>query len=224
MTTPSFFRVLQVYLQQFGSGLARGSDFRAILEAESQQDFSAFFQQWYYGEGFPRFKIYWQQRGDTLQIRSEQTTSAPAVTSLFQVPFEMEVLIAGGERKKIRLMQLQNLEEFSVHVEGRVEDLIFDPDYHLLKTSSVIQEIPVEKAYRYGPNPVSGDLFLQFPNAGPFEKLRITNMAAQEMLVIYDLENPATMDLSFLSEGSYLLEFSNSRGTFYEQIVKVTSK
>ncbi len=220
---PLFFQVLQSYLEQFGSGLALGSDFQAILEAESQQDFAAFFQQWYYGEGFPRFMVYWQQMGDTLRVRSEQSTSAPQVTPLFQVPFELEVLIAGGDRRKIRLLQNQNLEEFSVRVEGRVEDLIFDPDNHILETSGVIQELPVENAYRYGPNPVSDELFIQFPNAGPFDKVRITNMAAQEMLILTDLENPATMNLSSLADGSYLLEFSNSRGTFKERIVKVSA-
>ncbi len=84
---------------------------------------------------FPGLRVYWQQTGDTLKMKSEQTTSAPDVTSLFQVPFEMDVLIAGGERKRIRLMQNKNLEEFSIQVEGRMEDVIFDPDNYLLETS-----------------------------------------------------------------------------------------
>ncbi len=218
-----FFRVLKTYQAQFANSTALGSDFQSVLESESKQDFSAFFQQWYYGEGFPRFSLYWQQQGDTLLIRSEQTTSAPAVTPLFQVPFELEVLLAGGERKRIRLKQTSNLEEYTVFMEGRVEDLRFDPDNYLLETSSVIQELPAEKIYRYGPNPVSSELFLQFPNAGPFNMVRITSMSAQEMMILSDLENPATMDLSSLADGSYLLEFSNERGTFQEQIVKVSS-
>ncbi|MDX2432433.1 MAG: M1 family aminopeptidase, partial [Bacteroides sp.] len=219
-----FFRVLQNYLGLYGSGLALGSDFQAVLEAESQQDFTAFFQQWYYGEGFPRFRLSWQQTGDTLRVKSEQTSTAPDITPLFQVPFELELLIAGGEKKRIRLMQNKNLEEYMVRIEGRIEDVIFDPDNYLLETSGVIQELPAEVAYRYGPNPVTADLFLQFPNAGPFETVRITNMAAQEIMMMSDLDNPATMDLSSLADGSYLLEFSNSRGTFQEHIVKLSSK
>jgi hypothetical protein len=220
---PLFFHVLQSYLEQYGSGLARGSDFQEILESVTGRDFSAFFRQWYYGEGYPRFRVYWQQDGDTLRVRSEQTTSAPEITPLFQVPFELEVLKAGGSRERVRLVQDQNFEEFTILTGGRVEDLIFDPDQHLLKTSGVIQELPVERAYRIGPNPVSGDLFLQFPNAGPFEKIRITNLAAQEVLIMSNLENPVTVDLSDLSDGPYLLEFSNNRGSFQERIVKVSA-
>ncbi|MCP4312629.1 MAG: T9SS type A sorting domain-containing protein [Bacteroidetes bacterium] len=218
-----FFRVLQSYTEEFGFGLARGADFQAILEAESDMDFSCFFDQWYYGEGFPRFKIYWGQIGDTLRLRSVQTTTAPDATSLFQVPFELDLILTEGGRKRIRLMQNENLEEYSIPVEGRVEDLIFDPDSHLLQTSGVIQELPVEKAYRLGPNPVSDKLFIQFPNAGPFEQVRITNLAGQEVLILNDMENPATMDLSTLADGPYLLELSNSRGTYQERIVKVSA-
>jgi len=136
---PLFFEVLQSYLELYGSGMARGSDFQANLEAVSDKDFSSFFQQWYYGEGFPRFSIYWRQNGDTLKVRSEQSTTAPDITPLFQTPFELEAIIAGGQRVKVRLMQTKNIDEFSVQLEGRVEDVIFDPENYLLKTSSVIQ-------------------------------------------------------------------------------------
>lgn len=218
-----FFRVMQSYLEQYGNSNALGADFQAVLESESSMDFSAFFEQWYYGEGFPRFGIYWNQIGDTLKIRSEQTTSASDITPLFQLPFEVEILKADGLTERIRLMQNMNIEEYFVPVRGRVEDIIFDPDKHLLKTATVIQELPVNKAYRIGPNPVSTELFIQFPNAGPFDELRITNLAGQNVLILKDMENPITMDLSSLVDGPYLLELSNSRGTYLERIVKVSA-
>jgi hypothetical protein len=34
-------------------------------------------------------------------------------------------------------------------------------------------------------------------------------------------ENPISMDLSWLADGTYLLELSNDYGTFKEKIVKV---
>jgi len=217
-----FFRVLQSYLEQYGNGNALGADFQSVLETESSMDFSVFFDQWYYGEGFPRFKIYWYQQGDTLVIRSEQTGSASDITPFFQVPFELNILTLDGGRDRIRLMQNTMQEEFFIPVEGWVEDIIFDPDNYLLSTSSVIQELPAEKAYRFGPNPVSGELFMQFNNAGPFDELRITNLAGQDVLILKDMDNPVTIDLSSLSDGPYLLELSNNRGTYQERIVKVS--
>ncbi|MCK4991828.1 MAG: T9SS type A sorting domain-containing protein, partial [Bacteroidales bacterium] len=178
---------------------------------------------WYYGEGFPRFKLFWEQQGDTMKIESEQSASALSVTPLFQVPFELEIRMEGGAFQRIRLMQNSNLEEYAIAVEGLVENVIFDPDNHLLETSSVIQELPSRRAFRYGPNPVSGELFIQFPNTGRIDKVRITSMSGHEVLIRSDLDNPTTMDLSTLADGPYLLELSNNQGTYLERIVKISS-
>ncbi|RLD24203.1 MAG: hypothetical protein DRI70_08495 [Bacteroidetes bacterium] len=84
-----FFNVLKTYLEQFGQGVALGEDFRSVLESVTGTDFSCFFDQWYYGEGFPRFKIQWYQVGDSLWITIEQTSSAPEVTPFFKTPFDL---------------------------------------------------------------------------------------------------------------------------------------
>ena len=219
-----FFGLIREYLARYGSGVAKGEDFRDILESESGRDFSCFFDQWYYGEGFPRFTVYWDQQGDTLRIQSEQTASAPAITPFFRVPFEIELRMAGGASERIRVEQTAGMQDFSLAVDGLVEDVIFDPGNHILKTASVIHQVPADRTYRIGPNPVSGELYIQVPNTGSIEKIRITNLSGQEVLERIDAGNPVTMDLSFLSDGPYLLEFSGSSGKYLERIVKITSK
>jgi aminopeptidase N len=219
-----FFRVLRSYLETFGNGLATGEDFRQVLESVSGTDFSCFFEQWYYGEGFPRFTIYWQQEGDSLKIQSEQAASASMVTPLFQIPFELEVRSGGGANRRFRFQQQSNFEAFSVPVEGRVEEVLFDPGNHLLATSSVIQQLPSQTAFRFGPNPVAREIYIQVPNAGRIDKVRITSMAGQEVMNHSDLGNPVMMDLSSLADGPYLLELSNTSGTFLERIVKISAQ
>jgi len=219
-----FFSVIRSYLQAYGNGLARGEDFQKVLESESGMDFSCFFEQWYYGEGFPRFTVYWDQQGDSLKIESEQTASAFSVTPLFQIPFELEIRMEGGVTRRFRLMQSDHLEVYTLPVEGLVQDVIFDPDNHLLKTSSVIQELPSRRAFRYGPNPVTGKLFIQFPNAGNIDQVRITSMSGQEVMKLSEMANPTTMDLSTLADGQYLLELTNSQGTYLERIVKISEE
>jgi aminopeptidase N len=219
-----FFGLIKEYLAQFGNGVATGEDFRGILESESGIDFSCFFDQWYYGEGFPRFTLYWGQQGDTLRIQSEQATSSPAVTPLFQVPFDLEIRMSGGMSDRIRLEQQTVLQEYAIAVEGVVEDLIFDPGNHLLKTVSVIHQLPAERAFRIGPNPVSGELHILFPNINTIEEIRLTSMSGREVMKWSDAGNPVTMDLSFLADGPYLLELSCSSGTYLERIVKISKK
>jgi aminopeptidase N len=218
-----FFSLLRTYLEGHGTGHATGEDFRTILEAESGLDFSSFFEQWYYGEGFPRFVIHWVQQSESLMIRSEQSGSASEVTPLFQVPFELELRFIDGTVQRVRLMQDHSVEEFMVPVEGVVTDVVFDPDNRLLNTSHVSQELPTESAFRFGPNPVAGELYIRFPNITSIDAVRITSLSGQELLTLTHMDNPLTLDLSFLVDGTYLLELSISTGTYQERIVKIST-
>jgi len=217
-----FFEVLRTYLSHYQNDLATGADFQAILEEVSEIDFSCFFEQWYYGEGYPIFQIFWEQDGDMLVLRSEQNGTASNVTPLFQVPFELDIMLSSGHIQRVRLMQQSNQEEYQVPVEGIVERIVFDPDNHLLKTATVIQRIPSDQPFRYGPNPVTSDLTIQFPNSAVIDVVRITNYLGQEIYKETDAENPLILDLSFLADGAYLLELSSASETYQERIVKIS--
>lgn len=218
-----FFEVLKTYLSRFQNGLATGADFQAILEEVSTMDFSCFFQQWYYGEGYPIFKLFWEQEGDSLYLSCEQIASASDVTALFQVPFEIDIVFSNGEKQRLRLMQESNLEEFTLAVDGLVERIIFDPDMHLLKTATVTQVQPEGEPYRYGPNPVSSELVIQFPNIAVIDVVRITNFSGQEIFKATGVDNPLTLDLSSYADGPYLLELSSASETYTQRIVKISA-
>jgi hypothetical protein len=202
--------------------VATGEDFKAILEEKSQIDFSCFFQQWYYGEGYPVFQVFWEQQGDSLLIRSEQTGTTAGITPLFQMPFELEIILSRGHSQRVRLMQETNLEEFSVPVEGMVERIVFDPDNHLLKTATVLQKLPEGKPFRYGPNPVAGELIIQFANVLSIDAVRITSLSGGEIYKTTHANNPLTLNLSSLADGPYLLEITSASETYQERIVKIS--
>ncbi|MCK5135029.1 MAG: T9SS type A sorting domain-containing protein [Bacteroidales bacterium] len=218
-----FFRVLRTYLDKFGYGHATGEEFRGILESESGVDFSCFFDQWYYGEGFPRFSVFWVQQGDSLNIRSEQTSTSPVITPFFETPFDIEIRFTDGQMERMQLMQDEQVEEFGIVVEGLVQDVIFDPDNKLLKTASVIHQIPFDKFYIFGPNPVTDELYIRFKNTSHIDEILITSMNGKEVLRHSDAENPVMMNLSTLADGPYLLVLYDADRTYMERIVKVSS-
>lgn len=217
-----FFEVLRTYLNRYQNGLATGADFQAILEEVSDEDFSCFFQQWYYGEGYPIFKLFWEQQGDSLMLTSEQTGSASDVTALFQVPFELDVILSGGKKKRVRLIQESHQDQFVIAVDGVVERIIFDPDMHLLKTATVSQKQPEGEPYRYGPNPVTTELVIQFPNIAVIDAVRISSFSGQELLNVTGAGNPLTLDLSGFADGAYLLELTSATETYTQRIVKIS--
>jgi hypothetical protein len=219
-----FFGVLRSYLNRYGNGLATGENFRDILEAESGMDFSCFFEQWYYGEGYPRFTIHWSQEGDSLLIRSEQATSAPSVTPFFQTPFDLDVRYSDGTLERIRLTQEEQVEDYRLKINGLVNNLVFDPDDYILNTASVIQQLPPDRVFTYGPNPVADELYLQFINTTRIDEILVTNLNGQEVMRFEDMENPVKMNLSELADGAYVLVIHDASRSYQERIVKISGE
>jgi hypothetical protein len=78
----------------------------------------------------------------------------------------------------------------------------------LLKTATVIQRVPTDQFIKFGPNPVSSELTIQFPSTLLIEAVRITSFSGKEIYKETVVENPLTVDLSAFADGPYLLEVS----------------
>ena len=61
-----FFSILRDYLDRYKNDVATGEDFKEVLEEKSGRDFTAFFNQWFYGEGYPSITVNWKHEQDTL--------------------------------------------------------------------------------------------------------------------------------------------------------------
>jgi len=218
-----FFNVLTTYLEQYGNGHATGEDFRLILESISGMDFSCFFDQWYYGEGYPRFTISWSQQGDSLEIRSEQSTTAPSATPFFETPFDLQIRFMDGSNGMVRLVQDHPQADFTTAIKGIVTEVIFDPGNNLLANSHVVQQLGSDRGFSYGPNPVSEELFIQFANTSHIDEIRLTTMTGQEIIRHLNADNPVTMNLSALADGPYFLVMYNDNTTYKERIVKISN-
>jgi aminopeptidase N len=56
-----------------------------------------FFQQWFYKEGFPIYSIKWNQVGNDVYVKLNQTTSVPGSVSVFHLPLELKLTSATGD-------------------------------------------------------------------------------------------------------------------------------
>ena len=80
-----FFQTLRNFQQQFKDSVATADDFKQVAETTSGKNFTDFFNQWYYGEGYPTFNItYLKQQSDSVTLIINETTSAPSVTPFFK--------------------------------------------------------------------------------------------------------------------------------------------
>ena len=83
----NFFAGLQNYMSDpnLAYGYAHTSDLQAHLEAVSGLNLTEFFNDWFYGQGWPTYDIQWNNTGNQVNIEVNQTQSHASV-SFFEMP------------------------------------------------------------------------------------------------------------------------------------------
>ncbi|MBK9042989.1 MAG: T9SS type A sorting domain-containing protein [Saprospiraceae bacterium] len=133
-----FFKGLRNYLTAHSYRYAVTENLQQHLENISGQSLQEFFDDWFKGQGFPNYKIIWDQEADRLLIKIEQTPSHESV-SFFEMPVPVR-LKGQGKEMMVRLENTENNQIFVVNPDFMVESVEFDPDLWLVAKSSVLQE------------------------------------------------------------------------------------
>ena len=159
-----FFDVLETYVEEYGDSVATGDNFREWLEYKSGKDFTDFFDQWYYGEGYPVYDIVWHQGGDNLTIMSTQTSSIE-VTPLFKMTVPYKLYFNDETDTTLLLFQDANLNLYNIPVSKTIDSIQVDPEQwilHKLNSISIGIEDPESSVhFTIGPNPAK-DRFQTF--------------------------------------------------------------
>lgn len=138
-----FFKTLKDFLKEYADSAATGEDFRAILEKNSGKDFSAFFDQWYYGEGHPIISVeyYQPEKKDSLSLIVKQETSKPNVTPFFEMHTEFRIQHSDGDTL-IRTYQQQSTDTFQIYMPHKVKEINIDPNNWIVNEKGTISESP----------------------------------------------------------------------------------
>jgi aminopeptidase N len=119
-----FYLNLRNFLDRYANDVATGMDFKEVLEETTGTDYTDFFDQWYFGAGYPIYDVRWEQAGNQLYLTSTQSTSS-AQTPLFKMSMEYTLYHAGGDTT-IRIFQDENVENFQFQVPFTVTDIGID--------------------------------------------------------------------------------------------------
>ena len=137
-----FFKGMRRYFNDsaIAFGFARTSDFKRNLEALSGVDLKEFFDDWFYGQGYPSYNVQWTQIGNNyVKINLAQTTSDPSV-NFFPLPVALQFKNA-IQQKTIVVNNTFNGEIFFNDIGFIADTVIVDPDYWLITKNNVSQKI-----------------------------------------------------------------------------------
>jgi aminopeptidase N len=215
-----FYAVLRNYLSTYAFSVATADDFKQVAETTTGMNFSDFFNQWYYGEGYPTFHINWSQANDTLTILSNQTTST-STTTLFKTHFDVKINLAAGDIT-VRLYQGSNNETYKIYLPVTATSIAIDPNFWLIQKNFInvgIEENNTPFTFSIFPNPATDRITIDCQD-GQCLNLSIYNMVG-ELVLQSELNGIANeVDISSIAKGIYIIKVSGANGTVQKKLVK----
>ncbi len=220
-----FYDVLQTFQQQFGDSVATGVDFQEVLEDVSGQDFDDFFEQWYFGEGFPKYSIVWNQADGNLNMNVTQTTSTN-ITTLFKMHMPYRLNFDDGSDTTILLYQTDNYNYFGIPIDKTISSIDVDPEnwnlYELIDITFGIEETESPAYFTFGPNPVRDQVKIFLPNEdGGNYQIIVSDLTGREVLRQEQNGKEITLELSALRQGAYLIRVQNGEYLVSRKFVKM---
>jgi aminopeptidase N len=205
----AYFNGLRAYQQRYSFRTATTDSFKAEMEAAYGRDLDTFFNQWVYGQGYPRYSGTWNQKGSDVYIQLSQVASFPSSVSAFAMPVEVRLQSATGDTTvKVYLNTASQMYHFNW---GRqLTGFIIDPQDNIVNKVGTILEDPtlgvsvlVNPAIRISPNPSTDGWKLSGIPQGSSLKL----IDAGGKLIWQRTDAPQTLDLdsNHLPSGVYTL-------------------
>jgi aminopeptidase N len=221
-----FFQGLNNYLNDptIANGFASQEKFVKHMETVADTSFTEFFNDWYYGEGYPIFELTYfpdPQNPSKQILRITQSQSHPSV-SFFEVTVPVRIW-KDGKSTDLRLKQIKRTQEFEI-ADQPFDSLEFDPDQWLIAKSDKVlasPKIQLDNEIQIIPDYASKKIRVLIPDFTGKEMLRIINLNGKIIKSELLQANDSWVDIQNLTTGFYLAEVqSKTRSKSVKIVVK----
>ncbi len=216
-----FYQMIKDYVANpnFAYKYATTEDFKNQILVSTGKDFTGFFNDWIYGEGYPSYQIKWNQTAanQNIKLKISQTQSDPSV-SFFEMPLPIRVNGTNGEIAELVLNNTSNDQFFSEPINFEVANVEFNKTLEIIEKNSTVT---FDAAL--ATNSVLKDEILLFPNPVKNE-LNFKGITKVSGYEIYSVDgklikkgnyNPASsINISTLNTGNYLIKIGGKNMKF----------
>lgn len=224
MGDDDFFKGMKNYFNdpEIANGFALTDQFIRHMEMAGDTTLTEFFNDWFYGEGYPVFTVEFAPVGDGhLKIKLSQSSSHPSV-NFFEMPVPVRVYNSDKtDSTDFRLVQTTNNQEFVVDVDFNVTELKIDPDYWLVSKTSQIVSAPISPSVNeisVYPNPFTGSFSVHLPTGQQLVSVQL--YSPEVILVKQFLGSETFFSWSDITPGFYILRVKTNAGITDVKMVK----
>jgi aminopeptidase N len=221
----AFFDGVKNYLAdpKLAYSYAHTKDLQAHLELISGEDLNEFFNDWFYGEGYPQYQVIWSQNDTdkTIHFQVNQSQSHPSV-SFFEMPVPVTVKGSGGRSEMLRLEVSEDKQTFVLQLDFDVISIQVDPETQLISKNNGavlgMDEETLNRNISIYPNPVSNLLTIEGQENFEVTKITIYNVLGEKILEKESPEKIIALDM--LQFGIHLVVIDTDMGSLHKTILK----
>lgn len=218
-----FFKALKDYLSDpaLAYGYARQQDLVRHMEQAADTSLTEFFNDWYYGQGYPIYHIRQlsvpgSEGGQMIEV--SQTPSHPSV-SFFEMHLPIRVW-KDGKAKDLRLYNTSQNQEFTLS-ESAIDSMQFDPDQWLIAKADLtvgINDIALE-SIKILPDALNHRVRIILPVNEGKARLRMVDINGQIVMQLPLTAMDSHISLNAFQKGMYVVEVIMGKESKREKVV-----
>lgn len=221
----NFFNALKNYFNDplIANGFASHGQLVRHFELAGDTTLIEFFNDWYYGEGFPVYSIRYGQNADfTVIMKIYQKPSHNSV-GFFEMPVPVRIISSSGaDTLDLRLANSYNGQEFSFNPGFRIGSIKIDPELWMVSKTGTVLELPFEKfpkEIEVFPNPTNGNIQIFLPQGENVVKTSLFDISGRKILE--EKSGKTKFFFSDLPGGIYLMRIKTNSGNHEKKIIKI---
>lgn len=203
---------------------ASAQTIKSLWEEAADTNLTTYFNDWYYGMGYPRYNIGWMQdvNFDVSIYINQTTTDASVPFFAMKVP----ILLKGDEQEELVVFKnSENKQSFRYNPGFAVNSIEFDPEYtiiapHPANISLNIPDALYNDLVLVAPNPANEQLLIKSNFGGKIKSVFILNSSGKHIYrKTYSQEaKKLSIDIQNYKSGLYFIQVETDLGSSINKI------
>ncbi len=207
------------------NGFASAMQVKTYFENAADTNLSAYFDNWYFGQGYPIYTINWiQETNGAVSISIKQTTTHSSVPFF---PMQVPILFKGRTQDSLLVFHnLENNRSYNFNLDFEVSEIVFDPEYTLIAPHPAqiilnISEDILNESIIIAPNPSNERLYIKSRGV----KIKLVNLIDNSGRPVFTQlypDNPSRihLDMTNIPMGLYYVRVETDKGVVVKTMVR----